>query len=140
MHASTERSARSSRWPRIAALAAAGALLASAPAVAQQRDPAYQAARSAGLVGEQPDGYLGIVATPTAALRALVDQINLRRREVYTQRAAANGSTVEEYALTTGCNLILQTVVGERYRGPSGEWLTRTAQPPVRLPACPAGG
>jgi uncharacterized protein len=126
---------------RLALLAGAGlcaALLASPPALAQARDPAYQAARSAGLVGEQPDGYLGIVGTPTAALRALVDQINLRRREVYTARAAANGSTIEEYALTTGCNLILQTVAGERYRAPTGEWLTRTAQPPVRLAACPA--
>ena len=40
-------------------------LAAAAPAMAQDRDPAYAAARAAEQVGEQPDGYLGIVGTPT---------------------------------------------------------------------------
>ncbi|HEX8554635.1 MAG TPA: DUF1318 domain-containing protein, partial [Sphingomonas sp.] len=33
-----------------------------------QRDPAYAAARAAGTVGEQPDGYLGVVGGGSADL------------------------------------------------------------------------
>lgn len=110
--------------------------LLTVPASAQ-RDPAYQAARQQGLVGEKPDGYLGIVsAAPAATLRALVDQINIRRRAAYTERAAATGSTVEQFAFTTGCNLINQTVAGEKYMAPDGRWLTRSADAPIRDSRC----
>jgi uncharacterized protein YdbL (DUF1318 family) len=113
------------------------ALIATAlPAVAQERDPAYAAARAAGQVGELPDGYLGVVGTPTKDLTALVNKINIQRKAVYTQKSAASGSTVEEMAFTTGCNLILKTVPGEKYRDPSGTWLTRTAAAPTRDPRC----
>lgn len=106
-------------------------------AVAQGRDPEYAAARSAGQVGEKPDGYLGIVGTPTRALTALVAKINIQRKAVYTQKSAADGqATVEDLAFTSGCNLIAQTVPGEKYMDPSGAWQTRTGAPPVRKPAC----
>lgn len=108
---------------------------AAGVATAAQRDPAYQAARSEGLVGEQPDGYLGIVGTPTPALRALVNDINIQRRAAYT-RGASEASTVEQFAFVSGCNLILRTVPGEKYRAPDGRWLTRGSEPPVRDPRC----
>jgi uncharacterized protein YdbL (DUF1318 family) len=67
---------------------AGGLLLAglalSAPALAQ-RDPAYQAARSAGQVGEKPDGYLGVVGGQSAAIQGIVNDLNIRRRENYAQ-------------------------------------------------------
>ena len=66
-----------------------------------QRDPAYQAAREKGLIGEQPDGYLGIVGTPTPDLRALVNNINIQRKAKYTE-SAANGATVEQFAFKIG--------------------------------------
>jgi uncharacterized protein YdbL (DUF1318 family) len=44
-----------------------------------QRDPAYAAARAAGQIGEQPDGYLGVVGAGSAELRALVNAINIQR-------------------------------------------------------------
>lgn len=104
-------------------------------ALAQQRDPAYQAARSQGLVGEMPDGYLGIVGTPTPELRALVNNINIQRKKAYTEGAGA-GSTIEQFAFVSGCNLIRQTVAGEKYQTPDGRWLTRDAGAPVRDPRC----
>ncbi len=110
--------------------------LAFGSAALAQRDPAYQAAREAGQVGEQIDGYLGVVAAPSADLRALVNSINIQRKAAYTRSAAASGATVEQFAVTSGCNLILKTVPGEKYQAPDGTWKTRTDAPPERVAAC----
>ncbi|WP_294332868.1 YdbL family protein [uncultured Sphingomonas sp.] len=115
----------------MAAVIAAGV---AAPALAQ-RDPAYQAARQEGKVGEQPDGYLGIVGAATPELQAIVNNINIQRKRHYTDQAAAS-STVEQMAFVTGCNLILRTAPGEKYRAPDGRWLTRGNEAPVRDPRC----
>jgi uncharacterized protein YdbL (DUF1318 family) len=121
-----------------ALLMAAGALaLAGVSAAAwAQRDPAYAAARAAGQVGEQPDGYLGVVGGGSAELRALVNAINIQRKAAYTQKAQASGATVEQLAFTSGCNLIAQTQAGEKYRTPDGAWATRGAGAPTRDPRC----
>ncbi len=71
-------------------------------ATAQQRDPAYQAARAAGQIGEKPDGYLGIVGASSSTLQAIVDDINMRRRAVYTERARNAGSTAVRWARERG--------------------------------------
>jgi uncharacterized protein YdbL (DUF1318 family) len=123
---------------RAAAAAALGALaLTGVQAAAQARDPAYAAARAAGQVGEKMDGYLGIVGPATPQLRALIDDINIKRRANYTERAQAQQATVEQYALTQGCILIARTVPGEKYQAPDGSWQTRTAAAPLRDPRCP---
>jgi len=125
---------------RIGLLVAAASVLATgliaAPAFAQ-RDPAYQAARSSGKVGEKMDGYLGIVGASDPALQKLVDDINIRRRAVYADRAASEGATLEEYAFTAGCLAIVRTVPGEMYQAPNGSWQTRGSGPPARDPRCP---
>ncbi len=118
------------------ALAAAGFALVVAPAMAQ-RDPAYAAARSSGQVGEKMDGYLGIVGAANADLQRLVDDINIKRRAVYAQKARANNATLEEYALTAGCLAIARTVPGEKYQAPDGSWKTRTSAAPQRDSRCP---
>jgi uncharacterized protein YdbL (DUF1318 family) len=123
--------------PSIAALAAAGAVAAMVTPALAQRDPAYENARAAGLIGEQPDGYLGFVTTPTDAVRKLVSDLNIKRKDAYTRNAPA-GSTIEQFAFVTGCNLILKTAPGEKYRTPDGKWLTRDSSPPVRDPRCAA--
>ena len=107
-----------------------------APAYAQ-RDPAYAAARSAGQVGEKMDGYLGIVGSETPELKRIVNDINIKRRAVYSERAQANNATLEEYALTAGCQAILATKPGEKYQAPDGSWQTRGAGAPMRDPRCP---
>lgn len=106
------------------------------PALAQ-RDPAYEAARENGSVGEKPDGYLGLVGGGDAQLQKLVSDINLKRKQVYTDRASAEGSTVEQFAFTAGCNTIARTKPGEKYQAPDGSWKTRDAGPPVRDARCP---
>lgn len=119
-----------------AALAVIG--MAAVPAFAQQqRDPAYAAARAAGQVGEQPDGYLGIVGAATPALQRLVDDINIKRRATYAERAKEKKQTLEAYAFTAGCTLIARTEPGEKYRTPAGNWETRDSAEPTRDTRCP---
>jgi uncharacterized protein YdbL (DUF1318 family) len=104
-----------------AGLLGALALGLAMPAMAQ-RDPAYEAARENGSIGEKPDGYLGIVSGGDAQLQKLVSDINLKRKQVYTERASAEGSTVEQFAFTAGCNTISRTRPGEKYQAPDGSW------------------
>ena len=118
----------------VVGLAVAGMIPAAASA---QRDPVYAAARAGGQVGEKVDGYLGYVTPPAPALKAVIDELNIKRKAVYANKAAANKATVEEYALTSGCLLISQTQPGEKYQGPDGSWQTRTAGPPLRDSRCP---
>jgi uncharacterized protein YdbL (DUF1318 family) len=120
---------------KLIAATLAVASLAS-PALAQ-RDPAYAAARAAGQVGEKIDGYLGIVGGGNAALQAIVNDINIKRRAVYSEKAKAANATLEEYAFTAGCQAILATRPGEKYQAPDGSWQTRGSGPPQRDPRCP---
>ncbi|HWK35053.1 YdbL family protein [Sphingomonas sp.] len=120
---------------RFLILAAIAGLATVSTAALAQRDPAYAAARAAGQVGEQPDGYLGVVGTPTPAVRALVNNINIQRKKAYTDGAGA-GSTIEQFAFVSGCRLIAATQVGEMYQTPGGEWKKRGAGAPERDSRC----
>ena len=68
----------------------AALLLSLAPAAAAQT-PAVDAARAAGSVGERYDGYLGVAGPVPAAVRSQVASINIRRRALYSNLAAARG-------------------------------------------------
>ena len=115
-----------------------GATATSAVAYQAGRDPAYQSARQSGLVGEKADGYLGFVTSPSPAIKALVEDINIKRRAAYSKEALANGATIEEMALRTGCRLIAErTVAGEKYQTPSGQWKTRDSSAPELDSRCP---
>ncbi len=120
-------------------LAAASLAVGGLASVAHaQRDPAYEQARSSGRVGEKMDGYLGIVGAATPELQRLVNDINIKRRAVYAEKAQAANATLEEYALTSGCVAIARTVPGEKYQAPDGSWQSRTSAPPLRDSRCPA--
>lgn len=124
-----------------AAALAAGALALSTPAAAQAGDPVLAAARAAGQVGEQADGYLGVVpgASISADVRGHVDQNNIRRRALYTQRAQQSNATVNEMAAAVACEVFSGRIaMGEHYRNEQGQWRQRTASAPVAIPSfCP---
>jgi uncharacterized protein YdbL (DUF1318 family) len=115
----------------VAATGAAGTVSA------QARNPQYDSARRSGLVGERMDGYLGYVGQPSAELRGIVEDINIKRKAIYAAKARANSATVEEYALTAGCLAIARTSPGEKYQAPDGRWQTRGSDEPVRDSRCP---
>jgi hypothetical protein len=105
---------------------------------AAQGDSAIDAARASGLVGEQADGYLGFVpgASIPADLRGRVEQNNIRRRALYTQRATERNATVNEMAAAVACEVFQNRIqVGERYRDQGGQWRQRTASQPVVVPS-----
>jgi len=67
----------------------------------------------------------------------VVDDINIKRRAVYAEKAKAQNSTLEAYALTSGCIAVAATTSGEKYRTPDGAWQTRTDAAPIRDTRCP---
>lgn len=122
---------------RLATGAVAAGLILATPAMAQDRDPAYATARSSGQVGELPTGYLGTVGSVPAPVVRLVEDLNIKRKSVYAQRAKEQGTTIEAYAFTTGCNLIGKTAAGEKYMGTDGQWHVRGGDKPMRDARCP---
>lgn len=116
----------------------AAALAFAAPSWAQQTDAVVSQARSSGLVGEQADGYLGFVtgAQLSADLRGRIDQINIRRRALYTQRATERSASVNEMAAAVACEVFEDRIaVGEHYRDEAGQWRRHTASQPVAAPS-----
>jgi uncharacterized protein len=92
--------------------------------------------RASGEAGEQADGYLGVVGSASAALRAQVDAVNIKRRAYYTDLAAKRGAKIEEVAATTGCELLRSKVgPGQYYRLLDGVWRQRDGGSPIPLPS-----
>jgi hypothetical protein len=111
-----------------------GAVLGTTGAFAMLQDASAQL-RASGQVGEQADGYLGLVGSAPAAVRAQVDSVNIKRRAYYTDLAAKRGAKIEEVAATTACELFRTKVAqGQYYRLPDGVWRQRDSAP-IPLPA-----
>ncbi|MEO1044856.1 MAG: YdbL family protein [Pseudomonadota bacterium] len=111
------------------------ALIAAPAAVSAQMN--YKSAKAAGIIGEKPDGYLGVVNGSNSEAQRVVDSTNIKRKAKYTELAAQKGVTVQEVAFSTGCNLIAQLRPGQKYMAPSGQWKTRDGSPPERDARCP---
>jgi uncharacterized protein len=113
----------------VAALLAGATVLGLAGiALAQTAPTLVSAALSEGTVGEQADGYMGFKGTPSGALRAEVDAINIKRRAAYTGLAAQRGVTVKDVAATVGCETLEKRVAqGRAYLLPDGVWRTKGA-------------
>jgi hypothetical protein len=111
------------------------AMLAGGTAYAMQADAAGQL-RASGQVGEQADGYLGLVGQAPANVRAQMDSINIQRRAAYTQLASNRGATIEEVAAATACQLFSTRVgAGQYYRLADGVWRRRNGSEPVPRPS-----
>jgi uncharacterized protein YdbL (DUF1318 family) len=118
-------------------LLAASVFAFAGPALAQAADPVVEAARVAGTIGEQSDGYLGVRVPGDADLAKRVAQINIQRRAVYTDTAASKtGVTVVDVGAATACQLFQTRVpTGQYYRTPAGEWRKRDTSAPIPLPS-----
>ncbi|OAH98946.1 hypothetical protein A1353_21455 [Methylomonas methanica] len=82
-------------------------------------------AKSAGLVGEQMNGFLGLVkADASAEIQELVKSINAQRLTEYQRIAAKNGVPVEEVGRLTAQKVIGQAAPGQFVETPSG-WTQR---------------
>ena len=101
------------------------AFLVAVPAAAQT--PAVNAARAAGAVGERYDGYIGVAAPVSGAVRSQVASINIQRRSLYSRLAASKGVSPKDVGITAGCQLLSRVSIGEAYMLGDGVWRRRAA-------------
>ncbi|HEV2748170.1 MAG TPA: YdbL family protein [Allosphingosinicella sp.] len=113
------------------------AAVAGGAGLAMAQPDASAALRATGKVGEQADGYLGVVGSADAALRARVDAVNIKRRAYYTDLAAKRGAKIEEVAAATACEIFASRVQpGQYFKLSGGAWQKRDAAPVPRPAYC----
>lgn len=81
-------------------------------------------AKSKGLVGEDPSGYLGAVQQSPEVMQ-LIKDINSRRRAKYEQIAQQNGTPVAAVEALAGKKAIEKTPSGEFVKSASGQWVKK---------------
>ena len=80
-------------------------------------------AKAAGFLGEQPNGYLGVVKNSAPAnIVKLAEEINLKRRAKYREIAAKNQTNLSAVEAVVGQKLIQRANPGEYILTPSGQW------------------
>ncbi len=83
-------------------------------------------AKAKGLAGEQANGYVAIVTPhPTTALKALVTNVNNKRREIYIKLAQKQHLTLEDIEKIAGERNINKTPSGQFVKYASGDWVTK---------------
>lgn len=117
-------------WALAGLLAVAGVSLGFASTMA----PAYavdlaaakatvDAAKAAGTVGEQGDGYLGLVhGSADAATTAAVNAINAARKQAFASTAAKTGVTPEAAGEAVAKQLFASMPAGNYFKPIGGDW------------------
>ncbi|WP_271084392.1 DUF1318 domain-containing protein [Brevundimonas sp. NIBR11] len=101
---------------------AAGAAMAQTPAQKSLID----AAKSAGTVGEQADGYVGVRTSVSADVQTAITATNSARRRAYAASAADVGTSTEVAAARMFESQLLPRITsGQWYRNASGQWVQR---------------
>lgn len=106
---------------KLTAISIAFLVVISAAALALDIDQA----KTQGLVGEKPDGYLGVVVKNTAA-EQLADRINAERKIIYMQLAKKNNLTLEQVQSLAAEKSYSKTLPGN-YLLQNGVWVKQTA-------------
>ncbi len=96
---------------------AALVLFAASSALALSLDEA----KTQGLVGEKMNGYTGAVVS-SAEARALVDDINNRRRQEYERISSENGQPQDVVEKLAAEKLIGRLGAGQYYEDENGNW------------------
>jgi uncharacterized protein YdbL (DUF1318 family) len=110
-----------------AVMAAAALSAAAAPAFADlaQSRAVVDAAKAKGEVGEQGDGYLGIVTGGDDALRAAVAEINAGRAAAYRDAAAKTGATPQAAGEAAARQLFARAPAGQYVKPLGGAWMRK---------------
>ena len=83
-------------------------------------------AKTQGIVGERPDGYLGVVQPGASAeAQALVNDVNQKRRHMYEDIARRNSTKLEAVEMLAGKTAIDHTKPGHFVQRPSGQWVKK---------------
>jgi len=79
-------------------------------------------AKNAGLIGEQANGYIGFVKTAPADVKALVKDVNAKRKARYTKIAKSKKIALSDVAKIGGKKAIEKTKRGNYIMLQSGSW------------------
>jgi len=104
-------------------------VLPSIPATAQTpaQKAVIDAAKAAGAVGEQGDGYLGFVTPSTdPMLAAAVAAINAGRKQVYQEIAMKTNVSEQAAGEATAQQLFTRLPAGQYFRPLNGNWTRKT--------------
>ena len=83
-------------------------------------------AKRDGLVGERPNGYLGLVkADAPGSIQALVSRVNAERRQSYAQIAQRTGTSASQVGMLAGEKLIAAAAPGSFFMTTQGQWVRR---------------
>ena len=83
-------------------------------------------AKEQGWIGEQNNGYLGLVKSDAPAdVKALVAEVNSQRKTQFTQIAAKNGVTEAEAARIFAREAAERTLSGNYIQNASGSWVKK---------------
>lgn len=105
---------------RLATVLALLAVLITAPAIALD----LHQARSTGLVGEKPDGYVAALNS-TPEVQALVADVNAKRQQEYARISQQKNQPIDVVAKLAAQQIITQLDVGSSYMGSDGTWKKR---------------
>ncbi len=82
-------------------------------------------AKNSGVVGEQPDGYLGSVASaPSAEIQALIKDINSKRKAVYEKISTRNKQSISVVEKLAASKAASKAKVGH-YLKQNGKWVKK---------------
>jgi uncharacterized protein YdbL (DUF1318 family) len=105
---------------RLAALAAVFAvvLIAAGPLAAQSLD----SLRASGAVGERFDGY---AEARDSSAAALVKTVNAKRRQIYEQRAKAQGVSADQVGRVYAKEILEDAPGGTYFHQENGAWVKK---------------
>ncbi|RMH38808.1 MAG: DUF1318 domain-containing protein [Gammaproteobacteria bacterium] len=85
-----------------------------------------KSAKAAGYIGEQLDGYIGLV-DPKAPddVKALVKDVNQKRRAIYQKLAQKQNLPLAEIEKVAGKRNIERTPPGQYVQSPNGNWVRK---------------
>lgn len=105
------------------------ALIGAGAALAVDNGGPVDQALASKIIGEQANGYLGFVKPAGADqgdLQRQINEINARRRAVYTDVANKTGGTVDQAATVQAMRQIQKLNNGEYLKDLSGAWCAKS--------------
>jgi len=81
-------------------------------------------AKQQGLVGEMPNGYLGVVVN-SAEAKNLVASVNEKRKEIYLNLARKNKITLQQVTALAGQKALAKTQPGHLIQNAAGQWVKK---------------
>ncbi len=83
-------------------------------------------AKEQGLVGERKDGLVGYVTpAPSVELKAVVEEVNQKRKQIFAETAANTGATEKQVANRFYERAIEATKPNQFYQDVTGNWVKK---------------